>query len=128
MNIEKNNETFICHAKTNNKSSLNLIVQPKLQKAQSYLNVYGNKGQIIVSNTNTKSFKLYTDGGQKQDVYLDDNHRFNFPEYLQLHHFTKVILGKERAKVKSQHAVDIIEIAVGFEKSKVFEKPIILEV
>mgnify|MGYP000698393341 CR=1 FL=1 len=126
LNVERNNETFICQAKTDNKSSLNLIVQPKLQKAQSYLNIYGNKGQIIVSNTNTRSYKLYNDGGLKQDVYVEDIYPFNFPEYLQLHHFTKVILGKEKAVVKSQHAVNIIEAAVGFEKSKVLDQDIIL--
>lgn len=127
LNVEQNNETIICTAKTNNKASINLIVQSKLPKAQSYLNIYGNKGQIIVSNTNNRSYKLYTEGGNKQDVYLDDNHMFDFPEYMQLHHFTKVVLGKEKPKVKLQHAVDIIEMAVGFEKSKVLDQEIYLQ-
>jgi len=126
INIEANNETIICHAKTNNKTSINLIVQPKLKKAQSYLHIYGNKGQIIVSNTNNRSYKLYTEDGKKSDVYLEENHQFIYPEYLQLHHFTKVILGKEKSLVNLSHAVDIIETAVAFEKAKVLEKEITL--
>jgi len=127
LNVEQNNETIICTAKTNKKASINLIVQPKLKKAQSYLNIYGNKGQIIVSNTNNRSYKLYSESGDKQDVYINDNQLFNFPEYLQLHHFTNVILGKERPEVKLEHAVNIIEMAVGFEKSKVLDKEIYLD-
>ncbi len=126
IHVDKNRETLICHGTSENSCTISLIVQPKIKKGQSYLTIYGNKGQIIVSNTNNKSYKLYTETGERQEVYLDPYGRFQFPEYLQLVHFTQSILGNVKPKVKLDHAVDIIELAIAFEKSKVLEEEITL--
>ncbi len=126
VSVEAKNDTTICHAETQNKSSLNLIVQPKIDKGQSYMTIYGNKGQIIVSNTNNKAYKLFGENGEKRDVFIDQSTQFIFPEYLQLHHFTRVILGREKPLVTTAHGVDIVRLAVAFEKSKVLEQDVVL--
>jgi len=126
VKVSKNNNTIICEAKTNQTSSVNLIVQTTFKKEQSYFNIYGNKGQIVVSNTNKRSFKLYKDTGDKVDIYHDDYHGFNFPEYLQLHHFAQAILGQQKKKVGTAHAVDIVKLAVALEKSSVLSQAITL--
>ena len=127
IKVDSKKETTICNAETKNDSGLNLIVQPKIDKGQSYLTIYGNKGQIIVSNTNNRAYKLFGENGEKLDVFIDSSNQFMFPEYLQLHHFTRVIMGKEKPLVRTQHAVDIIKLAVAFEKSKVLDREVILE-
>lgn len=127
INVDANRETLICRASTNNSTAATIIVQPKIKKGQSYLTIYGNNGQIIVSNTNNKSYKLYTETGERKEVYLDNPDRFLYPEYLQLHHFTQTIIGHIRPKVRLDHAVDIIELAIAFEKSKVLKEEVIIE-
>lgn len=126
VKVAINNNTVICDAKTANNISINLIVQPTIQKEQSYINIYGNKGQILVSNTNHRSFKLYKDSGEKVDIYREAYNGFVFPEYLQLHHFTQAILGKQKRKIKTEPATQNIKLAVAFEKAKVLEKKIVL--
>ena len=116
------NNTVKCEATTAKGISVSLITQPTIQKEQSYINIYGNKGQIIISNTNHRSFKIYKDSGEKIDVFREDYHGFIFPEYLQLHHFTQAILGKEKRRLKTKNAVENIKLAVAFEKAKVLEK------
>jgi len=125
--VDVNRETLICKASNDNSTAATIIVQPKVKKGQSYLTIYGNKGQIIVSNTNTKSYKLYTETGERKEVTVENPKRFLYPEYLQLHHFTKTILGHVRPKVRLDHAVNIIELAVAFEKSKVLGGQVVLE-
>jgi len=122
VKVSVNNNTVICDAVTEKNMSINLIVQPAIQKEQSYINIYGNKGQILISNTNHRSFKLYKDSGEKVDIYRQAVDGFVFPEYLQLHHFTQAILGKQKRKLTTSHAVQNIKLAVAFEKAKVLEK------
>jgi len=116
------NNTIRCDAVTSKGVSVNLITQPTIQKEQSYINIYGNKGQILISNTNHRSFKLYKDTGEKVDIFREEYHGFIFPEYLQLHHFTQAILGKQKRRLKTTNAVENIKLAVAFEKAKVLEK------
>jgi len=122
VNVEDNRDTLICKANTEKSSSFTIIVQPNIKKGQSYLTIYGNKGQIIVSNTNNKSYKLYTESGTREEVYLDFEQRFLYPEYLQLHHYTQTVLGKVKPSVRLSHAVDSIQLAIALEKSKVLEE------
>lgn len=119
VKVDVQRDTLICKAETKEGSSFAMIVQPQIKKGQSYMTIYGNKGQIILNNGNHRSYKLYTDQGLKKEVYLDKEARFIYPEYLQLHHYTKVILGKEKAKVKLDHAVQSVQLAIALEKSKV---------
>ena len=126
VDVRKNKNTIICNGITSKESSINIIVQPELKKEQSYINVYGNKGQLIISNTNKRSFKLYKDNGEKVDIYQDDNLDFQFSEYIQLHHFAQAILGRHKKKVTTTQAVSIVELAVAFEKASVFNKRIVL--
>lgn len=121
VKVSVNNSTIVCDARTTKGISINLIAQPSVPKEQSYISVYGNKGQILISNTNHRSFKLYKDSGEKVDIYREEYHGFVFPEYLQLHHFTQAILGKQKRKLKTNHAVDNLKLAVAFEKAKVLE-------
>ncbi len=122
VTVETRNFTIICEGKTEGNSSINIIVQPELRKEQSYLNIYGNSGQIVVSNVNHRSFKLYKDTGEKLDQFTDDKPGFQYSEYLQLHHFTNAVLNKTKPLVKTDHAVDLIRIGVAFEKAKVLGK------
>lgn len=124
VEITHNNNTIICKAGTEKSSTINLIVQSELKKEQSYINIYGNKGEIIISNTNHRSFKLYGDDGLKKDVYTKDLLGFQFSEYLQLHHFTQAILGKQKKRLDSAHGVDIVKLAVAFEKAKVLDQKV----
>lgn len=124
VNVKAMKETIICQAETESGSSVDLIMQTKIKKANSYLNIYGEKGQIIVSNTNHISFKLYKEDGTKSDVFLDDVHQFMFPEYLQLQYYTDLILSKDRSFLKVIHAVDMMKLALAFEKSKVLGQTI----
>lgn len=124
VKVSVNNNTVVCNAVTNKDISINLIVQPALQKEQSYINIYGNKGQILISNTNHRSFKLYKDTGEKVDIYREAFNGFVFPEYLQLHHFAQAILGKQKRQLMTDYAVSNIKLAVAFEKAKVLEKSI----
>jgi predicted dehydrogenase len=126
VKVHVQRDTLICNGETKEGSSFTLIVQPQIDKGQSYMTIYGNKGQIILNNGNHKSYKLYTDQGLKEEIYLSREERFIYPEYLQLHHFTKTILGSERPKVKLSHAVESIQLAVALEKSKVLEEKIIV--
>jgi len=123
VNVVTHKNTIVCTANSENDSSINIILQPELKKEQSYLNIYGNKGQILLSNTNHRSFKLYKDNGEKIDVYREDDNGFLFPEYLQLHQFTQAILGKQKATVSTRESVDNLKVALSFEKSKVLGKP-----
>ncbi len=127
VKVDAQRDTLVCKAETKEGSSFALIVQPQINKGQSYMTIYGNKGQIILNNGNHKSYKLYTDEGIKEEIYLDREQRFIFPEYLQLHHFTDTILGKIRPKVKLAHALDSVQLAVAFEKSKVLGEPIVID-
>ena len=127
VKVDVQRETLVCKAETKEGSSFNLIVQPQIDKGQSYMTIYGNKGQIILNNGNHRSYKLYTDQGVKEEIYLDREERFIFPEYLQLHHFTDTVLGKIRPKVKLTHAVDSVRLAIAFEKSKVLGEMIVLD-
>ena len=122
VEVQKNNNTILCKAITSKGATVNIIVQSQLKKEQSYLNIYGNKGEIIISNTNHRSFKLYKDDGGKQDIYAQTVDGFMFSEYLQLHHFVKAILGKQKRKLGTAHAVDVVKLAVAFEKAKVLEQ------
>lgn len=124
VSVDTRNYTLICEGKTESNSSINIIVQPELRKEQSYLNIYGNSGQIVVSNVNHRSFKLYKDTGEKLDQFTDDRHGFQYSEYLQLHHFTNAVLNKLKPLVKTDHAVDLIRLGVAFEKAKVMGKRI----
>lgn len=124
VSVKKNNNTIICEGLTDRASSINLIVQPEIKKEQSYVNIYGNKGQIIISNTNNRSFKLYGDSGEKRDIYHDDAQGFTFSEYLQLHHFGQTILGKLRKSSNTAQAVDVMKLAVAFEKAAVLSTKI----
>ena len=124
VNVSKHNNTMICEGLTEKGSSISLIVQPRFKKEQSYVNIYGNKGQIIISSTNSKSFKLYKDTGEKVDIYNEGYHGFSFPEYLQMHHFAQVILGRQRKKINSAHAVDIVKLGVAFEKAAILSSRI----
>lgn len=126
VNVSSNNNTVICDALSSSNTSINIIVQPELKKEQSYINIYGNKGQILISNTNHRSFKLYQDNGAKIDVYREEGQGFLFPEYLQLHHFAQAILGKQKKAVAVAHGAEIVKMAVSFEKSKVLNKKITL--
>lgn len=126
VTVETRNYTLICEGKTEGNSSINIIVQPELRKEQSYLNIYGNSGQIVVSNVNHRSFKLYKDTGEKLDQFTDDRHGFQYSEYLQLHHFTNSVLNKNKPLVRTDHAVDLIRLGVAFEKAKVLGKRISL--
>jgi len=124
VGVSRNNNTIICEGSTSKSSSINLIVQPALRKEQSYVNVYGNKGQILISNTNNRSFKLYKDTGDKVDIYHNGTHGFSFSEYLQLHHFAQVILGKQKKRINTQQSVDVVKLAVALEKAMVLSSRI----
>ncbi len=126
VQVSSNNNTVICDAFSTDSTCINIIVQPELKKEQSYINIYGNKGQILISNTNHRSFKLYQDNGAKIDVYRDEGHGFMFPEYLQLHHFAQAILGKQKKKLGVTHGAEIVKMAVAFEKAKVLNQKISL--
>ncbi|MDA8692720.1 Gfo/Idh/MocA family oxidoreductase, partial [Saprospiraceae bacterium] len=88
VKVHVQRDTLICNGETKEGSSFTLIVQPQINKGQSYMTIYGNKGQIILNNGNHKSYKLYTDRGLKEEIYVSREERFIYPEYLQLHHFT----------------------------------------
>lgn len=126
VEVFQNNNTIICTAQTSKSATINLIVQSELKKEQSYINIYGNKGEIILSNTNHRSFKLYKDDGDKKDVYTQNLDGFQFSEYLQLHHFTQAILGKQKKRLTSEHGVEIVRLAVAFEKAKVLNQKVTL--
>ena len=126
VEVKKNKNTIICNGSTSKESSINIIVQPGLKKEQSYINIYGNKGQLIVSNTNKRSFKLYKDNGEKVDIYQDDTFGFQFSEYVQLHNFAQAILGRQKKKMNTADAVAIVELAVALEKASVFSKKIVI--
>ena len=115
-----------CEGLTERSSSINLIVQPAIKKEQSYINIYGNKGQIVISNTNNRSFKLYRDSGAKVDIYHNDIQGFTFSEYLQLHHFAQTILGKTRKVSNTELAVDVMKLAVALEKAAVLSTRVTL--
>ncbi|MBT8231205.1 MAG: Gfo/Idh/MocA family oxidoreductase [Saprospiraceae bacterium] len=116
--------TYLCDATLENNSSLHLLLQPKLTKAESFLSIFGEKGQINLKNTNQLSFEVINDDGSKNEVSLDSDEQFLFSEYLQLHHFVENIMGKTKAGIKLSHAVQIMEIALAFEKSKVLNEAI----
>ncbi len=126
VEVTTNNNTIICKGLTGKSSSINLIIQPAIKKEQSYINIYGNKGQILISNTNNKSFKLYKDTGEKVDIYHDGTEGFTFSEYLQLHHFGQTVLGKKRKAPNTDLAVDVIKLAVAFEKAAVLSTKVSL--
>ena len=126
VSVEARNFTLICEGHTKSNSSINIIVQPELKKEQSYLNIYGNSGQIVVSNVNHRSFKLYKDTGDKMDYFSPGDQGFQYSEYLQLHHFTKAVLNKTKPLVRTDHGVDLIRLGVAFEKAKVLGKRITL--
>ena len=127
LNVERYNELLICKARTTENSSFSLLLSSTLGFAESYLKIYGSKGHIIVSNSNVESFKVYNKDHELSLVNVDKGEKFSFAEYLQLHHFTRVIMGKEKPNVRLDHAVKLIEVAVGFEKSKVLESPVNLK-
>ncbi|NBU51563.1 MAG: gfo/Idh/MocA family oxidoreductase [Chitinophagia bacterium] len=57
--------------------------------------------------------------GKKQSIELETKLMFSYPEYLQMHHFTQSILGKEKNSLKTNLAVDAVRLALAFEKSDV---------
>ena len=124
VEVSSINNTSICTSQTSNGATMHLIVQPDLKKEQSYINIYGNSGEIILSNTNHRSFKLYKNSGEKVDVYCDHMDDFIFSEYLQLHHFTQSILGHQKRQLSPKNAVDNVKLAVAFEKAKVLGQKI----
>jgi len=127
INVESYRDLLICKARTVKNSSFSLLLSSSLGFAESYLKIYGSKGHIIVSNNNMNSFKVYDDKHGLTIEKINNNDHFSFAEYLQLHHFTKVILGKEKSRAKLDHAYELIKLAVGFEKSKVLETTIKLD-
>jgi predicted dehydrogenase len=124
VDVDTLDKMLICHAKTTGQSSFSLMLSDNLGAADSYLKIYGSKGHIIVANNNAESFQVYDMTNGNTTVHKEEDARFNYFEYLQLHHFTRVLLGKEKSQVKLDHAVELIKLAVGFEKSKVLEQPI----
>ena len=124
VKVSANNYTIICDGMTRKSTSFSIIVHSDFHKEQSYLNIYGTKGQIILSNTNHKAFKLFKENGEKVDIYKDEANGFQFSEYLQLHHFARAVLGYEKAKVNTIHAKNLVQIAVALEKARALEQSI----
>ena len=125
--VNNSSHLIFCQAYTDDNMQLNLIVHPKIKKANSFINIYGESGQIIVSNSNNKSFKLINENGDKEEITLEEESYFAFSEYLELHEFTERILGKRRGVLKLNDALESMSLALAFEKSKVLERQIKLE-
>ena len=126
VNVKVNGDTLICQAESNNNTTLDLILQPQFSKKESYFSIYGDKGHITLSNNNERSFYLINNEGDKSEVSIKDNLKFVYAEYLQLHHFVEVIMGKQKFTSKLSNSVSTMELALAFEKSKVLGEPIVL--
>ncbi len=117
ISVTKNNDTFLCEGQTKRFSSLSLIVQPESNMEKSIVKIDGSKGQIVVSNTNNRSFKLYSKSGEKTNIYHNNVDGFTFSEYLQLHHFGQTVLGRKRKSANTEIAVDVLKLALAFENA-----------
>lgn len=93
-------------------------------KRHGFLNIYGEYGQILMSNDQPGSFRFFKTDGSWQLIELNSDPGFSFPEYQQLHHFTRTILGKEKNSLNVSKAVDSMRLALSFEKSDVLGKVI----
>jgi len=119
VNVKINGDTIICQAESKYNTTLDLIIQSKFKKKESYLSIYGDKGHITVSNKDERSFSLIDNNCVKTEISISNDQQFVFAEYLQLHNFVNVIMGKEKHSHNLMDIVDSMELALAFEKSKV---------
>lgn len=119
VNVRKHGETVLCQADISNTLTMNLTIQPDIPDTVSYLNIYGDKGQIFVSNKDSRSFKVVDKNGNVSVETIHADEQFVYAEYLQLHHFVNAIMGKERIVPTLTEAVNAMQLALAFEKSKV---------
>lgn len=124
VNVENFGTFLSCSAKTDNTSGFTLKLFKDVPLKPEIMNIYGSEGQLTVNSTCPDQCIRTGKDGHKEIVELITETRFAFPEYLQLHHFTNVILGKEKSRSTIDHAVKTIQLAVAFEKSKVLNTPV----
>ncbi len=127
VNVKRTNNTITCEAVAKSGASIHFMLHPEMRKEQSFLNIYGNNGQIVLSNTNYRSYKLYRADGVKSDFFLEKHQGFLYSEYIQMHEFTNAVLGRVKAQTRTPHSVDIVKLAVAMEKSMALDRLIELE-
>jgi|GEM_PF-577193 len=126
-NVKTHGDMLICQAEFANESTLDLILLPKSKNKESYLTIYGDKGQVVLSNKLDRSFHIINNEGERREVSIDEHHKFLHAEYLQLNHFVNVIMGKEKFNQKLSTSVSTMKLALAFEKSKVLDEKIVVE-
>jgi predicted dehydrogenase len=117
--VETSGNMKICKLRSDTRDVCQIMFDQDSQKKQGVLIIYGEKGQIVLSSERPYGFSFYSRDGKKQSIELETKLMFSYPEYLQMHHFTQSILGKEKNSLKTNLAVDAVRLALAFEKSDV---------
>lgn len=92
-----------------------------------FLSMSFEEGRLMMSNDKLDEIHLYHAEGKHEIISTDPEYGFNYPEYLQLHHFTQCILGKEKNKLKLTAPLEAMKLALAFEKADVLGEKVIID-
>ena len=131
-NVEKVNVTDyknskVAHAISGGKEIWSFTIASKTDRPAGMLTVQFEKARISISSYNRNLISIYHHDGRVETITAQKPFEFQFPEYLQMHHFTNCILGKEKNMLKPNPALKAMQLALSFEKSDVLNTEIDLD-
>lgn len=122
--VNQNGSHLLCKLKTRKGKQLNILVHSQFNLQDSYLNILGSNGKIVVSKNKNTKFYIYDNTGKRNEVRIDNNHQFFYTEYIQFHDFVNSILKNEKTQLNLNESVRAMEVSLSLEKSKVLGTPI----